>query len=266
MVPKIVYVKAVLFFIILFIAGLNLLIFFFGGVVGSLLTKNYLLFLGGLFYFFIFLVMAFIAKRLEPAWEEVQARLGLKPKPKTIREGLKETLPLVAIYLVAIANGILVDWYFGLFPSVISKELAREIVRSILTIDGILLGFYGVILAQFLWAIHSKGNLIYEQMIACRTDNDVIAHLNEEASRLGKDRLLVVTGMFYAAMPILASFLLCLTKLPLTEGNDTISPRTVMYDPVTALITGIILLVIVALAANLLPKRVQWPAQVEASP
>jgi len=266
MVSKTVYVKAALFIIFLFLAGLSLLIFFVGGVVGFLLTRNYLLFLGGLFYFFIFLFLAFITRKLEPAWEEVQAVLGFKPKPKTTKEALKETLPLFAILILSIVIGLLLEWYFILFPAAISKELAHEMLGSILTIDGILLGFYGVILAQFLWAIHSKGNLIYEQMIANRTDNDVTARLSEESSRLGKDRIFVVIGIFYAAMPILASFLLCFIKLSLTEGSGTISPRTVMYDPTMALITGIILLVIMSLAINLLPKKGKWPAQVTVSP
>ena len=153
------------------------------------------------------------------------------------------------------------EWYFSLFSASISKVSAHEILGYILTIDGILLGFYGVILAQFLWAIHSKGNLIYEQMIANKTDDDVSTHLNEELSKLGKDRIWVIVGMFYATMPILASFLLCLTKLPLTEGNDTVSPRIVLYDPVTTLVVGIVLLVCIALMTNLLPKKGKWPAR-----
>jgi hypothetical protein len=266
MVSKAVYVKATLFLILLFLAGLSLLVFFFVGVVGALITGSYLLFLGGLFYFFVFIVLTFIVRKLEPAWEEVQARLGFKEKPKTTKEALKESLPYFGILIVAFAVYGILEWYFNLFPPTISKELAGEMVRSILTIDGILLGFYGVILAQFLWAIHSKGNLIYEQMITHKTDNDVIVHLIEESNRLNKDRLWVVVSMFYAAMPILASFLLCLTKLPLTEGsgigNDTIAVRTVMYDPTAALIAGIILVVFVSLATNLLPRRGRWPAEV----
>ena len=86
MPSKTVYVKAALFLIFLFLTGLSLLGFFIGGVVGFLLTRDYLLFLGGLFYFVIFLFLAFITRKLEPAWEEAQAALGLKPKPKTTRE------------------------------------------------------------------------------------------------------------------------------------------------------------------------------------
>ena len=264
MVSKTVYLKATLFLIFLFLAGLSLLAFFLGGLVGALMAGSFPLFLGGLFWFAIFIVFILVARKLEPAWEEVQARLGAKPKPKTTKEALKESLPFFGIVILALVVSVVLERYFDLFPPVISKELAREMLRSILTIDGILLGLYGVILAQFLWAIHSKGNLIYEQMITYRENNDVTAHLNEELNRLNKDRLGVVVGMFYAAMPILGSFLLCLAKLPLTEGsgmgNDTIAIRTTLYDPTFALIVGIILLVGVSLATNLLPRKGRWPA------
>jgi hypothetical protein len=69
--------------------------------------------------------------------------------------------------------------------------------------------------------------------------------------------------MFCAAMPIFASFLLCLIELPLTQasgtGNDTISVRTVLCDPISTLIVDIALLVIISLMANLLPRRGTWP-------
>jgi hypothetical protein len=234
------------------------------GVVGALITRNYLLFLVGLFYFFLFIFLTFLTRKLEPAWEEVQAALGFKPKPKTTREAFKESLPSFALLILAFIIYFVLELYFNLFPPTISKELAHEIIGWILTIDGILLGFYGVILAQFLWAIHSKGNLIYEQMITNRADNDVIGHLNEELTRLGRHRLATVIGMFYAAMPILASFLFCLIKLPLTEesriGNDVIAVRTVLYDPVATLIVGVVLLVVISLMTNLLPRKGTWPA------
>jgi hypothetical protein len=269
MTSKIVYIKAVLFFVFLFLAAINLMIFFFVGVIGSLVTGSYLLFLGGLFYFFIFVILTFIARKLEPAWEEAQAALGFKPKPKTTKEAIKETAPSLALLLVSFIVYCGIEWYFTQFPSSITSKLAHEMLGSILTIDGILLGFYGVVLAQFLWAIHSKGNIIYEQLIANKDDECVVNSLIEDLSRLSKQRSAVIIGMFYAAMPILASFLLCLMKLPLTNSSgletELVYARTILYDPLASLVTGIILLVAVSLMANLLPKRGRWPAVASAT-
>jgi len=266
MVSKKVYLKAALFVILVFLAGLHLLIFFLVSIVGSLMTGSYLLFLGGLFFFLIFIVLMFIARKLEPAWDEVQARLGFKPKPKSTKEALKESLPLFAILAVTFAIALILEWYFNEFPSSVNKELAREMLRSLMTIDGILLGFYGVILAHLLWAIHSKGNLIYELLISERVDRDVSAHLNEELNRLGRTRLGAVLSMFYALAPTLASFLLCLTKLPLTEGSGTIAVRSAMFDPVLAMITGIVLLVYMLLMNDLLPRKGKWPTEATPAP
>lgn len=261
MVSKTVYAKASLFLILLFLAGLSLLGFFFFGI-GVFLTRNLLLVFGVLFYLAVFMILMSIVRKLEPAWEEVQARFGVKPKPKTTKEAFIESLPMLGLFIVTFVVYGLMELYFNQFPAIISKELASKMLNSILTVDGILLGLDGVILAQFLWAIHSKGNLIYEQMITHNAENEVITHLSEESNRLNRDRIWVVAGMFYAAMPILASFLLCLTKLPLTEENGTISVRTVMFDPTASLIVGITLVVLVSLATNLLPKRSRWPAEV----
>lgn len=257
------YIKAALFLVFMFLAGISLLIFFIGGVIGSLVTGNYLLFLGGLFYFIIFIILTFIARKLEPAWEQLQSVLGFKPKPKTTREALKETAPTIALLIITISVYFGIDWYLTLYPSSINIGIAHEMLGSILTVDGILIGFNGVVLAQLLWAIHSKGNLIYEQMIKNRDQNYVVENLNEELNQLGRQRTVVISLMFYALMPILASFLLCLMKLPLTVaslGNQTISTRMVLYDPLAAMITGILLLAVVSLMANLLPKKGRWPA------
>jgi hypothetical protein len=260
-----IYVKAALFFVFLFLACVSWALFFLYGVVPSLTTGNYLLFLRGLVFLIMFVVFTFAGRKLEPAWEQVQSILGFKPKPKSTKEALKETAPTIALLIVALSVYAGIDWYFTLFPTSMSVDLAHEMLTSILTVDGILIGFNGVILAQLLWAIHSKGNLIYEQLISNRTHDDVVANLGEELNRLGRQRTVVIVGMFYAATPILASFLLCIMKLPLTAtsfGNDAVSPRMVLYDPLAAMITGIILLATVSLLANLLPKKGRWPANV----
>jgi hypothetical protein len=260
MVSKTIYIKAALFLLLLLLAGLSLVAFFLVGI-GVFMTRNYLLLFGGLFFLVTFMILMSGVRKLEPAWEEVRAHFGFKPKPKTTREAFKENLPFFGIFILTFVVYGLMELYFNQFPAVVSKELARTMLNSVLTIDGILLGFFGVILAQFLGAIQNKGNLIYEQMINHNTDNEVIAHLSEESNRLNRDRIFVVIGMFYAAMPILASFLLCLAKLPLTEGNETIAVRTVMFDPLIALIAGIALVLIVSLETNLLPKRGKWPTE-----
>ena len=56
----------------------------------------------------------------------------------------------------------------------------------------------------------------------------------------------------------------CLARLPLTENVSVISPRELLYDPITSLVIGVIVLVWVTAQINLLPKKFQNPDEEKA--
>jgi MFS family permease len=248
------YLRATLYAILMLIAGFFLVIAFLGGIIGPLLTGNYALFAGGIIFFVLFLVVGTIAKKFEPAWQKFEELRGIKKK--TTREALKDNATFIIMVLLTLAFGIIYESYFLSFPPTLPSILAQEILKSILTIDGILIGFSGVVLAQFLWAIHSKGNTIYEQMIVNRKEKDIIRELNEELWRLGKVRLAAIGAAFYSLMPLLASILICINHLPMTVGTEAVSPRTLLFDPILAMIAGIMLLAIGTFQINLLPRTI----------
>ena len=247
-----IYVKAAFFIILVLVAGFFLVIFFLAGIIGALLTRDYTLLVGGVFFFILSMALTAVARKLEPAWEEFERIVGVRPR--TRREAIKETLPLFGIIVFTIAFAWIFESYFLSFPPTVSPSLAREMLKTILTLDGILIGFYGVILAQVLWAIHSKGNILYEQMIEKREDKNTLQELNKEVDRLGKTRMMAIGSVFYSMMPLLASILLCLSKLTLVEETVQTSTRELMFDPILAMIVGIVLLVFTMLQINLLPK------------
>lgn len=218
---KSIYLKSALFVILTLIAGFFLVIFFFAGVVGALVTRDYTLFIGGLLFFILFMIVGSVAKRLEPAWREFENLRGIRPK--STREALKDSLPFWSVLILTFIIGFLMESYFGSFTSTVSPNLAQEMLKSILTVDGILIGFDGVVLAQFLWAIHSKGNVIYEQMITPIGNEAVTLQLNNDVERLNRTRFAVIASVFYAMMPLLTSILLSLSKLTLIEANKPIS-------------------------------------------
>jgi hypothetical protein len=248
-----VYLEAALFAILVLVAAFFLFLAFVGGIIGALLSGNFTLLAGAAFFFVLFVVTGALAKKLEPSWQKLEEIRGIKRK--TTRESLKEGLPLIVIIALALVLGMVYEEYFLSFPSTITSSLGQELLNSVLTIDGILMGLCGVVLAQFLWAIHSKGNMIYEQMITHRNDNAIITDLNNELDRLSKARLGAIVSVFYSLMPILASFMICLSRLPMTEGTTTVSPRALLFDPILALIVGVILLTMITLQVNLLPKK-----------
>jgi membrane protease YdiL (CAAX protease family) len=94
-----VYFRAILFVVFTVIAGFFLLIAFLGGLIGAFSTGDLWLAAGGIFYFVLFLVTMFIAKKFEPYWRKFEELRGLKRK--TTRESIKENLPfLVTIILI----------------------------------------------------------------------------------------------------------------------------------------------------------------------
>ena len=60
--------------------------------------------------------------------------------------------------------------------------------------------------------------------------------------------------MFYSIMPILASILLSLNRLTLAYGLEDVSSRELLYDPISGLTVGVIILIYVMLNTNLLPS------------
>jgi hypothetical protein len=253
------YLKAALFMILMLIAGFFLVIFFLVGIIEALLTGDYLLFVGGIIFLVLFLLVGTVARRFQPAWEKLEETMGLKPK--TRRESITEVLPLFISLFVAIVFTFVFESYLLSFPQVISPSLAEEMLRSILTLDGILIGFCGVVLAQYLWAINSKGNVIYEQMMLHGEDAKKLERLNEEVKWLSRTKYFTIGMVFYSMMPLLASILICLNKLTLVEGNHPISPRLLLYDPIFGLVVGIMLLAFTTMQFSLLPKPIKPPTE-----
>jgi len=249
---KSIYLRAALFLVLVLVAGFFLVLFVLGGIIGSISTGDWEPLIGGAIYFVLFLIVMSIAKKFEKAWVEFERLIGIKQR--TRRENLKESLPLVLLIIIALFFAWILESYFLSFPTSISPELAREMLKTILTVDGILIGFDGVILAQLLWAIHSKGNIIYEKILENPEQKQTLHELKNELKRLGRKRLGVIISMFYSMMPLLASILLCLNKLPLAYGIKEVSPRELLYDPISGLIVGVIILVYVMLYTNLLPS------------
>jgi len=247
-----IYLKAALYVVLMLVAGFFLVIFVLGGIFGSLLTGNLKPLFGGVVFFVLFIVVGSVAKKFETAWEEFERLRGIRQR--TMRESFKESLPLFLMIMFTLVFAWIFESYFLSFPPSISPELAREMLKTILTVDGILIGFDGVVLAQLLWAIHSKGNIIYERIIEQIEEQETLHELKEAVKRLGRKRLGVIASIFYSMMPLLASILLSLHRLPLAYGLEQVSPRTLLFDPLLGLIMGVILLVLVMLQTNLLPS------------
>jgi MFS family permease len=251
MSKKAIYIRAAIFIVLMLIAGFFLFLSFLGGIVGPLLTGNVTLFVGGVIFFILFLAVGIVARRFEWAWEALQDIKGIQKK--TTREALKDSLPFIGSTLGTLVFAIVIEIYFQSFPSSISVTLGKEILNSILTMNGILLGFSGVVIAQFLWAIHSKGNMLYEQIITCRNEASLVRELKKEFRRLHSARASMIITSLISVIPYLASIMLCINRLTMIDENATISPRILLSDPIIYMAFGVFLLAFTMLQNNLLP-------------
>jgi flagellar biosynthesis protein FlhB len=109
--------------ILMLIAGFFLVIFFLVGIIEALLTGDYLLFVGGIIFLVLFLLVGTVARRFQPAWEKLEETMGLKPK--TRRESITEVLPLFISLFVAIVFTFVFESYLLSFPQVISPQSCR---------------------------------------------------------------------------------------------------------------------------------------------
>jgi len=238
---KYLYLKVFLFVLLVLAALFLLLGAFLGGIIGAVITGNATLVVGGFILFVGFIILMLVAKKFEPAWKEYEQLKGVKKK--TLRESMKDLLPFLAIMLSTLVLAVIFEEYFLNFPETMSSSLGKEILNSIITVDGILIGLCGVVLAQFLWALHSKGNVLFEQMVANYKDKVVTEWLNDELDNLNRVRAGTILTISFSVIPPLASLLFCLSKLPLTEGVDVVSTRTLLFDPITVMVVGVVSLV-----------------------
>lgn len=252
-IAGILYVKIVLFVILVLATAFFLLVFVFG-IILFLISGDFAMLVGGVSSFGFSIVSMVAAKKFEPAWDEFERIRGVTKKTAT--ENLTESLPFIGSFIFLFIFAAIFQWYFSSFLSVtINPTLGKEMLEILLTVDGILMGFYGVVLAQTLAAIHNKGNVIYEQMIRNRNDPILIQALKEEVQTLKRKRTGHIVALFYSMMPLLASILFAFGKISTIDvaGNDLISTNDLMFAPLLAMIVGIILLVMVMLQFNLLP-------------
>ena len=250
---KNLYLKVFLFFFLMLVATFFLMGALVGGILGPIMTGDVTLIVGGIIFFGCFIILMLAAKKFEPAWKEYEALKGIKRK--TTRESIKDNIPFFALMLSSLILAFIFEEYFLNFPETITSTLGKEILNSILTVDGIIIGLCGVVLAQFLWALHSKGNILFEQMIVNYKDSNVTEWLNNELDNLNRIRAGTVVAISFSVVPPLASLLICLSKLPMTDGVAVVPSRTLLFDPISVMVVGVVGLIWITSQVNLLPKK-----------
>jgi len=252
--PKSFYLKLFLFMISLLLFSI-VIIFGFLSIIAFLSSGNVTSLIEAIFLFVIFLITMVGVKKLQPVWFEYQRMRGIKQK--TRYEAIKDGLPDIGFWVLVFVFYWLFEYYFDtiLFSS-ISAKLTKELLGNLITFDGILIGFFGIVFAQFLSAIHNKGNIIYKQMLQNHANPRKIHYLNRELNLLKKNRRVVIFSIFYAFGFLIISVLLSYGKITSLEQMEDIliSTRDMFFWPLLTTIAAIIAIIMSVFQLDLLPS------------
>ncbi|WNZ29960.1 MAG: hypothetical protein IAX21_03635 [Candidatus Bathyarchaeota archaeon] len=252
--PKSFYFKIFLFFASALFFSLIMTFALFMTFAFLISGEYELLFAGG-FYFVVSIGLFIVTKKLQPFWEEYQLIRGIKQKTTT--EFLKEILPNMGFMFFLVVFFGLIDQYFNLifFPS-ISKELTKNILETFITFNGILIGFFGVVFAQFISAIHNKGNVLYQQLIINSENSRKLHYLTQELKILKKDRNAAIFSMFCSIVFLIISVLLSYSQITEIDQVKTllVDSKEVFFYPLLITISAIVLLIMSVFQLDLLPR------------
>lgn len=140
-------------------ALLGLLISVLGFVVWIISGFSLTYLFGSLFFFFVVVLpCSYVVTRYKPVWEKFEVRIGYVPTPP--REQLKTFIFYVTILFVFF---LMFNYFSGFIPSSpesIGIELAKDILRNLVQVNGILMGLCGIVYVQLLRMNFSKTKVV----------------------------------------------------------------------------------------------------------
>ncbi len=202
----VVVVSTLLGLLFLFLTVLGIAFWIFTGDI---------IFLGAsLIFFSLFIPPGYIVKKFEKEWVEFERKRGYTPPTRAdILKGILR--PLAALIGFSLLF-IILDQFIGLFPKTIETHLAIEIVRIIIQLNGILIGFSGIVFAQLFWAVHSQQNVLHQELLKVKVSRPRESQISEILIRLKEleaVRRSLIVNLLSSVVPFVISILLGLSKI-----------------------------------------------------
>jgi GGDEF domain-containing protein len=171
--------------------------------------------------------------------------------------GLAERVLTVAKFLLSLAIDLalvlaifyIVFYYLKLFPDYLGIPVGDNLLQILITTNGVLLAFVGVIFAQLLSSTTDQQNVIYQRILEV-TDENLRTNLSELVNSLERKRIAIVLSTGTAFVAFTNSILLSLSTIAkdsLLKTTDTFSVYGLFYAPLISTVIGITM-VLLALA------------------
>jgi len=166
--------------------------------------------------------------------------------PLTRREKLKEFAKFLVIFLLAV--GITASILYlsfsivGFFPDYVPIQSVNDLLKILIEVDGILLGFGGIIVAQLLSSIMDQQNILYQSIL----------EKPEKASAKAKSLEFLDRRKFVLSITACSTFVFLLLSILLAMVNiarlskfpptDVYSSFGTLFAPLLFVIASIVLL------------------------
>jgi hypothetical protein len=172
--------------------------------------------------------------------------LGKADKVLTIAKFLFSLAIDIAIVLAVF---YIVYYYLKLFPEYLKIPVGDNLLQILITANGVLLGFIGIIFAQLLSSTSDQQNILYQKIIE-NQDTNMQSKLSELLNSLERKRIAIVLSTAAGFIAFTNSILLSLSILAkdsLLPATDTFSVYGLFFGPLLSIVVGITM-VLLALA------------------
>jgi hypothetical protein len=143
----------------------------------------------------------------------------------------------------------IVYYYLKLFPEYLKIPVGDNLLQILITANGVLLGFVGIIFAQLLSSTSDQQNVIYQKIIESQ-DSSMQSKLSELLHSLERKRIAIVLSTAVGFISFTSSILFSLSILAkdsLLQSTDTFSVFGLFFGPLFSMVVGITM-VLLALA------------------
>jgi hypothetical protein len=166
----------------------------------------------------------------------------------SFKEKLKDSFYMFLLMFASFGGLLILNRYFGLFPTELSSNVMLEILKTVVQADGFLIGLSGVIYAQMFWVINNQQNSFQMDIVQrpFKSDETNATDIREVyVTRLDKKWRDMTLKMSGTVGLLLISVALSLSAM---AGLDTLTNSKVQTFPVVIpmllMFLGVIFLVI----------------------
>ncbi len=157
----------------------------------------------------------------------------------------------VSILLVVAIFYFCYQW-IGVFPDYVPISNANELLNILISVDGILLGFVGIVFAQLLSSIMDQQNVLFQRVLEKPEEaSNRVMTLRFLDLRRNALLLIAVSTFAFLLLSILTS-MVSIAKNSKLQPTDTFAPFGFLFLPLLFTVVGVVLL---SLSLTALPMR-----------